>query len=50
MHKSPTTRISRLRGAVPDYDRRMPRLWIASFVILIACLLASMVIAIVKLS
>jgi len=28
----------------------MPRLWIASMVIIVACLLASMVIAIVKLS
>jgi hypothetical protein len=33
-----------------DYDRLMPRLWIASMVIIVACLLASMVIAIVKLS
>jgi hypothetical protein len=32
------------------YDRGMPRLWIASMVIIVACLLASMVIAIVKLS
>jgi hypothetical protein len=32
------------------YDRYMPRLWIASMVIIVACLLASMVIAIVKLS
>jgi len=28
----------------------MPRLWIASMVIIVACLIASMVIAIVKLS
>jgi hypothetical protein len=32
------------------YDRGMPRLWIASMVIIVACLFASMVIAIVKLS
>jgi hypothetical protein len=32
------------------YDRYMPRLWIASMVIIVACLIASMVIAIVKLS
>jgi hypothetical protein len=32
------------------YDRCMPRLWIASMVIIVACLIASMVIAIVKLS
>jgi hypothetical protein len=32
------------------YDRAMPRLWIASMVIIVACLIASMVIAIVKLS
>jgi len=32
------------------YDRGMPRLWIASMVIIVACLIASMVIAIVKLS
>jgi hypothetical protein len=32
------------------YDRGMPRLWIASMVIIVLCLIASMVIAIVKLS
>jgi hypothetical protein len=37
-------------GAGRDYDRGMPRLWMASLVILVACLIASMVIAIVKLS
>ena len=39
-----------LRGAAHHYDRGMPRLWAATLVILVACLLASMVIAIVKLS
>jgi hypothetical protein len=33
-----------------DYDRRMPRLWAISLAILVACLLASMVIAIGKLA
>jgi hypothetical protein len=32
------------------YDRGVPRLWAAMVVICVACLLASMVIAIVKLS
>jgi hypothetical protein len=31
-------------------DQRMPRLWAAMLVILVACLLASMVIAITKLT
>jgi hypothetical protein len=34
----------------PDYDRAMPRIWVVTMAILMACLLASMVIAIVKLS
>jgi hypothetical protein len=34
----------------PVYDRAMPRLWAITLVILVACLIASMVIAIVKLS
>ncbi|HMA26872.1 MAG: hypothetical protein ACM33U_08305 [Solirubrobacterales bacterium] len=39
------------RAVTPaHYDRRMPRLWAATIAILLACLLASMVIAIVKLS
>ena len=44
---SPTDRAP---GAGPDYDRGMPRLWMVCLVILVACLIASMVIAIVKLS
>jgi hypothetical protein len=32
------------------YDRGMPRVWAITLVILMACLIASMVIAIVKLS
>jgi hypothetical protein len=40
----------RSRWQRTDYDRPMPRLWIATMVILVACLLASMVIAIVKLA
>jgi hypothetical protein len=35
---------------VDQYDRAMPRLWAICLVILVACLIASMVIAIVKLS
>jgi hypothetical protein len=48
-------RLSDLRGRKvatggADYDRGMPRLWLFTLAILVACLLASMVIAIVKLS
>jgi hypothetical protein len=42
--------VLRVTRAAHHYDRRMPRLWAISLVILVACLLASMVIAIVKLS
>jgi hypothetical protein len=47
---SPRRIPSRSHTTEPDYDRSMPRLWIASMVIIVACLIASMVIAIVKLS
>jgi hypothetical protein len=33
-----------------NYHRAMPRIWIGTMVILVACLIASMVIAIVKLA
>jgi hypothetical protein len=39
-----------LSPALPQYDRAMPRIWVVTMAILMACLLASMVIAIVKLS
>jgi hypothetical protein len=32
------------------YDQPMPRLWAASLIILVVCLLASMVIAVTKLT
>jgi hypothetical protein len=33
----------------PHYDRAVPRVWVATMVVLCAALLASMVIAVVKL-
>jgi hypothetical protein len=37
-------------AGLADYDRTVPRLWLASIVILVACLLASMAIALAKLT
>lgn len=41
---------SRFPRTDTHYDRAMPKSWVVMMVILCACLLASMVIAIVKLS